>query len=547
MKLTFTLFFFSLFIVAVQSQEIVVVDDVDVGNGATTWTSDKEYHLDGYVFVESGGVLTIEAGTVVKGINSPSTGDQSSALIIARGARINAVGSADQPIIFTAELDDVTDGTDLTKEDKGLWGGLVILGSATVGVDGGVQNIEGIPSTEGRAEYGGSNEADNSGTLKYVSIRHGGSKLEANNEINGLTLGGVGSETIIDYVEVFANLDDGIEWFGGTVNVKHVAVSFCGDDSFDYDQSWNGLGQFWFTIQDNLSNRAGEWDGSEAADLGPKVSPILSNCTFIGAGMFSDNEDNNDALRIREDAAVHLYNSVFTGFARDAIRIDNDNPGADSYDRFLAGDISFTNNIFFDFGSGSTFNEIADVDGGDQSLIINHLNERNNAIDDPGIGGISRQPNGGLDPRVDASGVAWNGAVALEDPFFDDVSYRGAFGNAENWADRWTALASMGFFGSLVSSVDDPQLGSVDEKMKIYPNPVRDEFTIDFELDSDIKLGVKLFDISGQEIMTIRTPENYYRGIHSVTANLSQLKSGIYIAAMVSQDGVIGRRILIKE
>ena len=159
------------------SQEIVVVKDADVGAGVTNWTSDKEYHLDGYVFVEDGSTLNIEAGTIIKGLATPSTGDVSSALIVSRGGMINAVGTAERPIIFTAEFDDVTDPTDLTAADKGLWGGIIILGSAIIGADGGVQNVEGIPSTEGRAEYGGNNNEDNSGVLKYVSIRHGGSKL----------------------------------------------------------------------------------------------------------------------------------------------------------------------------------------------------------------------------------------------------------------------------------------------------------------------------------------------------------------------------------
>ena len=173
-------------------EEVTFVDTDINANESVTLTSDKVWLLDGYVFVEDGATLTINPGTVIKGVASPSNGDKSSALIISRGGKIMAEGTAELPIIFTAELDNVADPDDLDQTRKGLWGGLILLGKAPVGVDGDVSNVEGIPSTEGRATYGGTEPADNSGILKYVSIRHGGDKLEANNEINGLTLAGVG-------------------------------------------------------------------------------------------------------------------------------------------------------------------------------------------------------------------------------------------------------------------------------------------------------------------------------------------------------------------
>jgi hypothetical protein len=431
------------------SSVVVLDEDINAGDNVT-WTADNEYFLDGYVFVENGATLTIEPGTVIKGLASPSTGDQASALIIARGGRIIADGTANAPIIFTAEDDDVEDGSDLGKERKGLWGGLIILGSAPVGVDGGTSNIEGIPSVEGRAIYGGDNPTDDSGILRYVSIRHGGSALEANNEINGLTLGGVGSGTTIEYVEVFANLDDGIEWFGGTVSVKYAVVAFCGDDSFDYDQSWAGNGQYWFSLQDELSNRAGEWDGSEAANLQPKASPVLANLTFIGAGGNTVNEDNNDALRIRDDAAAMVYNSIFTSFARGAIVIDNDSE-QDSWQRFLQGDLTFEQNYFFDFGAGNTLAAIINTDGGGDAQFVTYLQDNDNSITNPQLGGISRMPNGQLDPRLDAGSPALGAATDVDNDFIDDVNFLGAFSNSNNWALGWTALDDNGYFGDLVT------------------------------------------------------------------------------------------------
>ncbi|MFM1932654.1 MAG: hypothetical protein RL226_1957, partial [Bacteroidota bacterium] len=177
-----------------QSADITVTDSGS-GTGTVTWTNDNVYHLDGFVFVNSGQVLTIEEGTVIKGL--PGTGADASALVVARGGQIIAIGTAAQPIIFTCESDPL-DGS-LPYDTRGQWGGLLILGSASLNSTPGETQIEGIPDTEPRGLYGGTNDGDSSGTLKYVSIRHGGTDIGAGNEINGLTFGGVGSGTIVEH------------------------------------------------------------------------------------------------------------------------------------------------------------------------------------------------------------------------------------------------------------------------------------------------------------------------------------------------------------
>jgi hypothetical protein len=530
---------------AVANQETVVDADIEAGD-IVTWTADNEYLLDGYVFVEDGAVLTINAGTVIKGVGSPSNGDASSALIISQGGRIIANGTQELPIIFTAESDDVDDPEDLDKSRKGLWGGLIILGRAPIGVDGDLSNVEGIPSTEGRAQYGGDNPEDNSGSLRYISIRHGGDKLEANNEINGLTLAGVGSGTSIDYVEVFANLDDGIELFGGTVNVKHAAVSFCGDDSFDYDQSWDGKGQYWFSLQDELSNRAGEWDGSEKGDLTPKVTPVISNATFIGAGASSVNEDNNDALRIRDDAAVNLHNSILTGFARNAIVLDNDSE-QDTYQRFLDGDVVFNRNIFFDFGGGDTFAEIVTTDGGDDNLLITQLTENLNTLEDPNLGGISRIPNGGLDPRPDVGSPALDNYFTIDDDFFDDAGYRGAFRNDVNWMEEWTALADQGYFGDLVtvSSTENYSQNESGLSVRTFPNPATfGTATIELELPAATTVAIQLFDMSGRVVTTQHFGQQA-TGTAQFALQTNQLNNGVYILNVVTDFGNVRQKVQV--
>ena len=204
------------------ADEITISDD-GTGTGTTTWTSDNTYILSGFVFVNSEDTLTIEAGTVIKG--AAGTQANASALIVARGAYINAVGTAEDPIIFTFEGDPL-DGS-IPYTTKGQWGGLIVLGSAKLNSVPGESAIEGIPTTEVRGLYGGTDDSDNSGIIKYISVRHGGTDIGAGNEINGITFGGVGSGTTIDYVEVISNADDGLEFFGGTVCVKHAIVSFC--------------------------------------------------------------------------------------------------------------------------------------------------------------------------------------------------------------------------------------------------------------------------------------------------------------------------------
>jgi hypothetical protein len=222
-----------------------------------TWSFGKTYILGGRIAVEDGATLTIEPGVVVKG--EAGTGANATALLIARGGKLMAEGTAERPIIFTSIADEITPediaagefaSPNLDPDVNGLWGGLIVLGKATISASVELPDetevvvseiqIEGIPTSDTNGLYGGSEDADNSGVIKYISIRHGGSNIGDGNEINGLTLGGVGTGTVIENVEVVANQDDGIEWFGGTVDVKNVVVWNAGDDALDTDQSWAG-------------------------------------------------------------------------------------------------------------------------------------------------------------------------------------------------------------------------------------------------------------------------------------------------------------------
>jgi hypothetical protein len=235
----------------------------------TTWTTGKTYILGSRITVTSGAKLTIQPGVIVKG--EVGTGANATALIIARGAQIDAQGTATQPIIFTSVADEIAPGQvaspNLQPTFEGLWGGLLILGRARGSFAGDVTEvqIEGIPPSDTNGLYGGTNDTDNSGIIKFVSIRHGGALIGEGNEINGLTLGGVGSGTVIENVEVVANQDDGIEWFGGTVSVKNALIWNSGDDAVDTDQSWAGTLDNFIVICGVNTDHAMEVDGPEGA------------------------------------------------------------------------------------------------------------------------------------------------------------------------------------------------------------------------------------------------------------------------------------------
>ena len=244
------------------SSQLQVITDNIVEN--TTWTKDKTYVLANRVTVLDGVTLTIEPGTVIKG--EAGTGPNATALIIAIGGKLIAEGTESEPIIFTSIADGIVSGQivspNLDPNLNGLWGGLIVLGNAPISATGVSMQIEGIPPSDQNGLYGGTNPLDNSGVLKYISIRHGGANIGEGNEINGLTLGGVGSETIIENIEIVANQDDGIEWFGGTVDVTDVVILNVGDDAIDTDQGWSGTLNNFIII--NPGDEALELDGPES-------------------------------------------------------------------------------------------------------------------------------------------------------------------------------------------------------------------------------------------------------------------------------------------
>lgn len=292
--------------------------------GNTVWETGRIYILEGRITVVSGVTLTIQRGVIVKGREGSES--NATALMIARGGKLMAEGTADSPIIFTSVSDRILPGEiispNLSPELNGLWGGLLILGKAPISAEAEAMQIEGIPTSDLNGLYGGTDPADNSGTIKYVSIRHGGANIGEGNEINGLTLGGVGSGTIIENIEIVSNQDDGIEWFGGTVNVKNAIVWNTGDDAIDTDQSWGGTLDNFIIV--NPGDECLELDGPEGTMVAKHI--LKNGSAFAGnaQGLVDlDPNSNVDIIGIYFfglksgqdfDELPTLYSCTFTNF-----------------------------------------------------------------------------------------------------------------------------------------------------------------------------------------------------------------------------------------
>ena len=285
-----------------------------------TLDASKIWLLKGRVSVESGATLTIPAGTIIKAASG--TGADASTLIIARGAKIIADGTAAAPIVMTSVSDNIeiggtypSSGAALSVDTRGLWGGLLVLGKAPSSFSGDVAElqIEGIPTSDINGLYGGTETADNSGSIQYLSIRHGGAEIGEGNEINGLTLGGVGSGTTINQVEVLGNVDDGIEFFGGTVNATNLLVWGQGDDAIDIDQAYAGTIDGALVILTAASDHGFEIDGPEGSAAGRFT---LKNATVIGATDDCDAEGvDGEMADFRKGATGDVMNVLFKDFA----------------------------------------------------------------------------------------------------------------------------------------------------------------------------------------------------------------------------------------
>jgi hypothetical protein len=474
----------STYTVTVANKTVVTVSGVI--NANTTWTADKIYQLSGYVRVgddvkRSGGtnitgvVLTIEAGTVVQGLSKTGTTPPGT-LIVQRGNRIEAVGTESNPIVFTSAK---AAGT----RNPGDWGGLVLVGravnnqSANAELEGNYGAFHGVGDTPIASP-----DTDNSGTLKYVRIEFAGTPINPNQEVNSLTMGSVGNATSIDFVQASYGLDDGFEWFGGTVNAKHLIVYRGLDDDFDVDFGWSGNVQWAIGIRDNtLADQSGS-NGFEVDNDGggsgatPFTSGVFSNVTIIGPKKTNDVniQDNfQNAAHLRRNNKLKIYNSVFTGYpngifvdgsgtianaAADELQLRNvvlagvENWGGNGYgsvanteEQTITGLPFGTNVQNPQLPRGFVFATSASISGGSAqtwfstAAFANALEDKwtdlgiNSNLFDLGTPTFTPTANSSLLGKTNL----WNNCPNAGTFFDKTVNYVGAFG-AVNWAATWT-------------------------------------------------------------------------------------------------------------
>jgi hypothetical protein len=331
----------------------VTIVDVPAGDISvdTTWTKNKIYVLQGYVFV-TGGTLTIEAGTTIKG-------QSGSALTVTKNAKMVAAGTAAEPVVFTSAS---------ATPASGDWGGVVMLGKAPINVTGGTNLIEGFAASFGdRVSYGGGASPDpahNCGSLRYTRIEYAGFALSTDVELNGLTLGGCGTATEIDYVQSHLGLDDGIEIFGGTVNVNHIVITQPDDDGLDWDFGWNGRAQFVIIQQkDGRGDKGIEADSNpNNNDLLPRSAPEIWNATLIG-GDGPVSSKRQGGIHLRRGTAGKINNTIIAYFNQFAADVD----GASTRGQFGAA-LTFKNTYFVkSTNAAAVWPANFDVSGGNQN------------------------------------------------------------------------------------------------------------------------------------------------------------------------------------
>ena len=496
---------------AASAAEVLVSQNIST---STTWTADNTYNLQTQIYVLPGATLTIQPGTVIA-----STTNLGGSLAICRGARIVANGTNDLPIIFTSKADVATwtagnPKTGTARVAMNEWGNLTVMGRAYVGKYGNgaastntaapsaanfaqMEGLTGSSSTDPNVIYGGGDDLDSSGTFSYVSLRYGGKVIGLGNELNGLSLGGIGKETVIDHIEIYNNVDDGIEIWGGTVNVQYFSIWNIGDDSLDIDQGWRGKAQFGLIVQGysgNASQGSGtgdnilEIDGAEKSDAQPVTTGVVYNLTCIGQ---TGSTGGDTAVEFRDNANLQVRNSIFMDVGEQVFRnINTDGEATGGQTGYgFNGTLTYAQRWSTPYNTYSSVNAFANpasayqaqVDGNlidvRDCVFYNNLNasaytEANtygvftsgnnvnsgtlaaNPADMP-IAAITKgaavNPNGSLiirpvtsiDPRA-ANAAVTSVGTAPNDGFYEQAQFRGAFSSTGNWLCGWTAVDAYG-------------------------------------------------------------------------------------------------------
>jgi len=508
------------------------------------------YLMKGFNYVQSGATITIEAGTKIFGdFNTTGT------LIIQRGGKIYANGQVNDPILFTSNKP-------AGQRKAGDWGGIILLGRSGINTSTGVDSaeIEGFGAGLGPI-YGGQPRIDNdsSGLLRYVRIEFPGVNLTgvSGNEINGLTMGGVGSKTVIDYVQVSYSGDDSFEWFGGTVNCKHLISYKALDDDWDCDNGFRGKVQFGLSVRDSSyadvsSSNGFEIDNNNNSPSNfnsPRTQPIFSNMTVIGPYVTTSAVVNPLFQRgghLRRNNLASIYNSIIMSW-RVGLRFDGSGVGnaaqADSIqirNNIMAGNVKLADSTGTGSFSPQTWLQTSSFEN---SVYSNNssvmLNSPFNIYPDaplPGNNVNNWMPDNGS-PAL--SGSSFNNPNLNG---FENVTFRGAFGSV-NWSLEWAQFnpREYNIIGiSQISSVI-PERFTLDQN---YPNPFNPSTTINFSLPNSGLVSLKVYDISGKEIANL-VNENLTVGTYEYKFNAASLSSGIYFYTLKSDKITETKKMLL--
>jgi len=402
------------------------------------------YAINGGLEVMANATLTIDEGVVLFG---QSGGDY---LVVHRDAKIMALGSRKKPIIFTS-LEDVK-GEETT---AGQWGGMVILGNAPSNkcpTDGSVCAIQIEGVSEG-AVFGGTNWEDDSGTLNYVVVKYAGFEIAPDNELNGITFGGVGSGTSLDYIQVHSNADDGVEFFGGAASIKHLVLTANRDDSVDWDNGFRGkLQHVYIEHAKNAgeANRAIEADNDGSSpSKEPQSNPTLANFTIIGNNFDTAGQDS-EGIYLREGTAAKIFNTVITGPTEmgECLEFEGGDTSSVTVDNANSGKIVMQN-VVMACNNGENFKNAKAADG---SILLDLENWFTNESSNTVLTSILINESGIPDSNspLTAAGAGQD-VSATQDAFFDSVDYIGAFDGSNDWRQGW----AFGFGGGVITAIAD--------------------------------------------------------------------------------------------
>lgn len=579
--------------VVLPAPPVQAVDSTLTGNipaGRTiTLSRSKIYGLDGYVFVDSAAVLRIEPGTVVVG----DTVGQNSALCVNRGGILFAQGTRQLPIVFTSRA---VSG----QRRAGDWGGLLIAGRARINVSGGVSSFEGGIADDSRVRgwYGGTDDNDSSGVIEYVRVEFGGIAAFPNEELNGITLGGVGRRTSFRWVQSSYANDDGIEWFGGSVDAKYIISNNAIDDDFDTDFGFSGRIQFGLIVRaqqiaDQSTSQAFESDNDPGGSYNlPLTSPIFSNISVIGplsdtsqTGGSSATQWNTlfgNAAQIRRNSRTSIVNSVFIGWPRAGFELQ----GARTGNAALADSLLVRNNTWYGVKGGalvtpgSTTAEpnpsginttwLTDASRGNriinQSGLVHNYNEISSAFGRDVVitnndGSPATQRN--FDPRPVANASILtrasferpaNSSVRIDDSFFTRVAYQGAFdvtasGITNRWDLGWANYDPVNFpyraGGPTSRASDDKVPNTASLNVVTFPNPATVQATVRYNLPATDRVTVRVHDALGNIITVLANSVQQSEGIYEFTMNLNNLSAGMYMVQVVTSNGVASKKFSV--